>query len=87
MTSIVAPNKGPEIRVQGCCTFKAHMRVQNEIYARFLYPCCQIMELLYLQGHAKVRHWHRIPINCRYQRALPWITLDFCRSQWPKSCA
>ena len=52
------------IRTQWLHTFKTHMWLQDEVYACFLNSCCQIVELLYLQGHAKVRHWHRVTIDC-----------------------
>lgn len=46
-------------------TFKSHMWLKNEVYACSLHFLCQLMKLLHLQRHAKVRHRHRIAINCK----------------------
>ena len=46
-------------------TFKAHMWLNDESDACFLDALRELMELVHLQRHAKMRHRHRVTINCK----------------------
>ena len=53
------------VQMLQCLTFKAHMWLNDESDACFLDALRQLMELLHLQRHAKMRHRHRIAIHCK----------------------
>ena len=46
-------------------TFKPHMWLNDESDACFLDALSQLVELLHLQRHAKMRHRHRITVHCK----------------------
>ena len=48
-----------------CLTFKTHMWLNDKSDACLLDALSQLMELLHLQRHAKVRHWYWITIHCK----------------------
>lgn len=53
------------VQVLQWLTFKPHMWLDDESDACFLDALSQLVELLHLQRHAKMRYRHRITIDCK----------------------